>query len=175
MEKWKTKSRFPTFPRGASDDDDGSPLNPQNRRKEASRCAASLFLLFCAQPQARFHAHPSIRKCWHEAWRRAGDGTWSGRGGEDTRTCYRVIDSQAPQTISGTSTVPVRRCASDRPQKADTASSEQPRPLGPPSGRRGYPPLLLAACRAENPAVPQRLYRARRSMPRNYHPHVPPR
>src|SRR5579862_403701 len=65
MEKWKTKTRFPTFPRGASDDDDGCCLQPQIRRKEVGRYAASS-LLFCAHPQPRFHAHPSIRKCWLE-------------------------------------------------------------------------------------------------------------
>ena len=38
---WKTKTRFPTFPRGARDDYHESLFKLQKPRKEVGRCAAS--------------------------------------------------------------------------------------------------------------------------------------
>jgi hypothetical protein len=41
VENWKTQNRFPTFPPGTRDDNDGSFSEPQNQRKEVGRYAAS--------------------------------------------------------------------------------------------------------------------------------------
>src|SRR6266567_1121260 len=47
MEKWKTTSRFPTFPRGGSRPRPMFASNrTKNRRKEVGRCAASFILTF---------------------------------------------------------------------------------------------------------------------------------
>src|SRR6266849_5400817 len=66
LEKWKTQNRFPTFPPGARVDDDGSVSTPKpkTKRKEVGRYAASSFSYPALPPVERFHAHPSIRKCW---------------------------------------------------------------------------------------------------------------
>ncbi|HLI83249.1 MAG TPA: hypothetical protein VKV17_04980, partial [Bryobacteraceae bacterium] len=36
MEKWKTKNRFPTLPRGASDDDHGSGVEPKTEERKSA-------------------------------------------------------------------------------------------------------------------------------------------
>src|ERR671923_448118 len=56
MEKWKTKSRFPTFPQPLATMTGVFCLKTKNQRKEVGRYAASSFL-------PGFHAHRSIRKC----------------------------------------------------------------------------------------------------------------
>jgi len=76
----KPKTGFPLFHAAQADDDDGSSLENQNRRKEVGRYAASSFLLFCTRRQARFHAHPSIRKCWGAGVTR-DEGSQSSRDG----------------------------------------------------------------------------------------------
>jgi len=43
LEKWKTQTRFPTFPPGARDDDDGFPSQLKDQRKEVDRSAAASF------------------------------------------------------------------------------------------------------------------------------------
>src|SRR5580698_7739877 len=66
LEKWKTNDRFSTFPPGARDDDDGSLSEPKNQKK-GSRPLRGLLILYAALPPVernRFHAHPSIGKCW---------------------------------------------------------------------------------------------------------------
>src|SRR5215472_12728129 len=50
MEKWKTKSRFPTFPRGASDDDDGSGSQNQKPKKGSRPLRGLLTPLFRRSP-----------------------------------------------------------------------------------------------------------------------------
>src|SRR5674476_902063 len=68
MGKWKTKIRFPTFPRGACDDDLGLSIfrtKNQERRSAASRPPQSRFSgSRSIGNRTQFQDHPSIGKCW---------------------------------------------------------------------------------------------------------------
>ena len=97
MEKWKTQTRFPTFPRGASDDDDGSGLQTKNRRKDVGRCAAFSLLRFRAHRQSRFHAHPSIGKCSGAS----GTGAFACATSCESRARSRTAPSPAPAPLPG--------------------------------------------------------------------------
>ena len=65
VEKWKTKSRFPTFPQPLATTTLVLFSKTENQRKEVGRYAASSFSYPALPPveRNRFHAHPSIRKC----------------------------------------------------------------------------------------------------------------
>lgn len=65
MEKWKTKIRFPTFPRGARDDYCFSVLRTKNqeRRSAASRPPHHFSGSSCIGNRIGFQDHPSIGKC----------------------------------------------------------------------------------------------------------------
>src|ERR1035437_5513083 len=59
MGKWKTKIRFPTFPRGACDDDRGlSVFRTKNQERRSARFAASSITFF------RIHARLETELCF---------------------------------------------------------------------------------------------------------------
>src|ERR1035441_7776989 len=59
MGKWKTKIRFPTFPRGACDDDRGlSVFRTKNQERRSARFAASFITFF------RIHARLETELCF---------------------------------------------------------------------------------------------------------------
>src|ERR1039457_478695 len=94
MGKWKTKIRFPTFPRGACDDDRGlSVFRTKNQERRSARFAASSITFF------RIHARLETELCFRIILRLENAEPLS------------AIDSRNRKTVGEESGMP-RKCGS---------------------------------------------------------------